>query len=260
MTAPREWNAGAYDRLSSPQFAWGHRVMERVAWRGDEDVLDAGCGSGRLTRALAAKVTAGRVTALDRSFNMTAQTRANVSRVVQADLLALPFRDAFDVIFSTATFHWVLDHQALFSELHGALKPGGWLTAQCGGGPNLDRLHARALRVAATPPYASFFEGWTNPWEFASAETTAERLSRAGFRDVDTWLEETPTTMPDAATYMAFVETVVLRAHLARLPDEPTRQRYLTHLTELAAEDDPPFLLDYWRLNIHARRADRGAR
>ncbi len=108
--SPREWDAATYHRVSEPQHAWGLRVLDRLQLRGGEHVLDAGCGSGRVTHALAerAKAVGGRVVGADRSVQMTRVARTTLAAdtpVVAADLLALPFRRAFDVVFSTATFH-----------------------------------------------------------------------------------------------------------------------------------------------------------
>lgn len=279
--APREWNASAYHHLSAPQFAWGQRVMDRITWRPDGCVLDAGCGSGRLTAELAARVPTGCVVALDRSWNMLVEAQATLGRgeaqadnataddattgserearrphVVQADLLALPFRRVFDVVFSTAVFHWVHDHDALFLQVYAALKPGGLVVAQCGGGPNIARLHERAIALARTDPFAPYFVSWRSPWHYATAQETAARLAHAGFVDVETDLEEAPTDLPDAPTYAAFLTTVILRTHLAYLPDETLRQAFIARMTEASAADERRFFIDYWRLNLRARRPE----
>jgi trans-aconitate 2-methyltransferase len=182
----KEWNAAAYHLLSEPQFLWGMRVLERVSIIGDEHVLDAGCGSGRLTKELAARVPRGCVVACDLSENMArsaAQTLggAGGSRVVCADLSMLPFLAAFDLIFSTAVFHWIRDHDRLFAELRGALRHGGRLEAQCGGGPNLAVVHARGKALSSSPRFREHFQGWRDPWFFTWPEETKARLLRAGF-------------------------------------------------------------------------------
>src|SRR3954462_5800691 len=75
----REWDATSYHRLSNPQYSWGRRVLARVAPRGDETIIDAGCGTGRLTVELAALVPRGRVLAVDLSENMLHQARVTTS-------------------------------------------------------------------------------------------------------------------------------------------------------------------------------------
>ena len=256
-----EWNAEAYHRLSDPQFAWGMRVLARLALRGDERALDVGCGSGRLTAELRARLPRGSVVAADLSANMARAARETLSArapgrapVVVADAAALPFAGAFDLIFSTATFHWVTDHARLFRSLFAALAPGGRLHAQCGGGANLERLHARAAALMRTPPFAPHFAAWRRPWEFADAAVTAERLRAAGFVGVDTGLEPAPVTFGDAAVFREFLATVVLRLHLRALPDAARRDAFLDRLVDLAAADEPPYELDYWRLNLSGTR------
>lgn len=253
----KEWNATAYHVLSEPQFAWGLRVLERVRLTGRECVLDAGCGSGRLTSAIASRLERGFVVGCDLSENMTRAAAKSLggeptSAVVCADLSMLPFRGVFDVIFSTATFHWIRDHDRLFAELHAALGAGGRLEAQCGGGPNLATIHARADALAATEPFGAHFAAWEEPWLFASPEETAQRLERAGFTAIDCWLEHAPTPFADGERFGAFIESVVMRPYLARLPDPGLRREFLDAIITLAARDEPPFTLDYWRLNISA--------
>lgn len=261
----REWNAEAYHRLSEPQYAWGRRVLERLSVRGDETVIDAGCGTARLTVELAAMVPRGRVLAVDLSQNMLrlardtfaaagGSVRAKVN-LVCADSAALPFNRSADGVFSTASFHWVLDHDALFRSIFVALKPGGWLVAQCGGGPNLLGLRRRAEALMQTPEFERFFHGWKAAQNYQDDRATAARLGAAGFRDIATWLHRQDVTFPDAATYREFLQTVTLHADLTRIPDPAVRDRFLDILTEQALAD-PQLGLDYWRLNIYARKPD----
>ena len=173
MSSPpktREWNATDYHRLSGPQVSWGKKVLARVHLRGDEVLMDAGCGTGRLTAELLKHLPRGWVVGVDLSQNMLAGARDYLARdfegkfsLVVADLQYLPFERVFDGIFSTAAFHWVLNHDRLFRSLFRALRPGGWLRAQCGCGPNLARLRKRTDDLAATPKYARYFAAFSEP-------------------------------------------------------------------------------------------------
>jgi len=260
-THAAEWDGRAYHRIGSPQFSWGQQVLARLSLRGDETVMDAGCGTGRLTAELLERVPRGRVIAVDNSESMlqvaSEHLRARFGdRVsfVRADLQTLQMDEAVDVVFSTAAFHWVTDHPRLFQNLYRALKPGGRLVAQCGGGPNIESLLRRASRLMATAPYAPFFGDWAWPWEFADDVTTTERLRTAGFVDVETSLKAAPTLLDGAQEYREFISNVVFLINLKRLPNERLRDQCVAKLTEMAAVDNPPFLLDYWRLNLRGRR------
>lgn len=255
----REWNSAVYHRLSGPQVSWGKKVLSRLRLRGDEVVLDAGCGTGRLTADLLEALPRGRVVGVDLSQNMLGLAREHLAQfgarvsLAACDLLHLPFENQFDGIVSTAAFHWVLDHERLFENLRRALVPGGWLEAQCGGGANLASLRKRADQLAATPEFARFFAGFREPWLYQDEAAAAESLSRAGFVDVETSVEAAPTVLSGAQEYREFVRNIILRQHLENIPSEQGRTEFMEKLTAQAAEDDPPFLLDYWRLNLRGR-------
>ncbi len=257
----REWNAAEYHRLSAPQFQWGQRVLSQLRLRGNEIVLDAGCGTGKLTRLLLENLSNGRVVGLDVSRNMVQHARQNLrpefgnhSEFVAADLLALPFREAFDGIFSTASFHWVLDHDALFRNLYMSLRRGGWLHAQCGGGDNLKRLRERVRSLSQTNEFAPWLGSFPEPWLFSSAEDAAERLRKAGFTNIETGLEPAAFSVATAEEFRAYLRTFVLHRHLELLPDQDHIEAYLQLLAGQCAHDNPPWTLDYWRLNLKARK------
>jgi trans-aconitate 2-methyltransferase len=245
----REWDAATYHRVSGPQLEWAGRVLERLPLRGDETVLDAGCGSGRVTQVLLDRLPRGHVVAVDSAEGMVEHARAALdparTTVFRADLAELELDYPVDAVFSNAVFHWIPDHDALFGRLHAALRPGGVLVAQCGGSGNVARLHAAAREVAADEPYAQHLAGWTGPWNFAGPEETAERLERAGFEEIETWLEPYPVTPDDPRT---FVQTVCLGPHLQRLPEQ-LRSPYLDAVCEGCGTE-----LDYVRLNIDAKK------
>ncbi len=257
----REWNSTAYHRLSKPQVGWGKKVLSRLRLRGSEVVLDAGCGTGRLTAELLEALPKGRVIGIDLSGNMLRLAREHLARfesrvsLAHCDLLHLPFDNVFDGIVSTAAFHWVLDHDRLFAGLYHALVPGGWLEAQCGGGPNITRVRTRANSLAASREFAAYFADFREPWLFQDAESAAETLCHAGFIDVETSVEPALTFLDSAEHYGEFVRNIILRRHLENIPGEFERRRFMARLTEQAAHDDPPFSLDYWRLNLRGRKA-----
>jgi len=248
--ATREWDAATYDRVSGPQLRWGLAVLERLELAGDERVLDAGCGSGRVTERLFERLPRGTVVALDASEAMLEEAARRLaphrSRVelVRADLgEPLPLSSPVDAVLSTAVFHWVPDHDALFRNLAAVLRPGGRLVAQCGGAGNA----ASVLRAARR-----LYDAWVRPENFATPEATRRRLEAAGFVEVETWLHEEPTPFAAGEEIETFLRTVILGPHLEHMPPEA----HDDFVQAVAASLGPRPVIDYVRLNILATRGE----
>lgn len=248
MSEGTGWNATVYHQVSEPQFRWGLEVLAGLTLEGGETVIDAGCGTGRLTAELLKRLPKGRVIALDADAAMLAKARetleAHGDRVtfVHADLGALELDAKADVVFSTATFHWVKDHDALFRGLHRALKPGGRLHAQCGGFGNLREHLATAMRVLG-------IERFDYPTYFATAEDSVAALGRAGFQQARAWLKPAPTPFADAQSFRTFIAHVTLRTVASLLGDGTGA--FLDAVVEASA---PAYTLDYVRLELRAVR------
>jgi trans-aconitate 2-methyltransferase len=250
----QEWNGASYDRISGPQEQMGLPVLARLDLRGDEVVLDAGCGSGRITQALLERLPQGRVIAVDGSPSMAQAARERLGHALAPagpvdvrvlDLLELELPEPVDAILSTATFHWISDHAALFERLHAALRPGGRLVAQCGGEGNIDILRGRVAPLMARDPYAEHFSDWTSPWNYAGPDETRERLLDAGFTEARCWLAPAPVEPEHTREYL---ETIILGPHVKCLP-ERLRERFVDDALAILGE---PVVVDYVRLNIDA--------
>jgi trans-aconitate 2-methyltransferase len=250
-TPSRDWDAASYDRVSDPQLGWALEQLERLPLAGNEVVLDAGCGSGRVTALLADRVPDGGVYAVDVAPSMVEHARAALGEratVLCQDLVELSLPEPVDAVFSNATFHWIHDHDALFAALARTLKPRGRLVAQCGGRGNIDSFRTTADLVAAEEPFAEYFADWQRPWNYATAADTAERLERAGFEDVACWLEPKDVQPEDPG---AFVKTVCLVRHLDPLPAE-LQDEFIDRVLRRCGQ---PLVLKYVRLNMTAGRA-----
>jgi len=240
------WDAATYDETSQPQQAWAADVLARLEGIAeDAAVLDVGCGTGRVTETLLELVPRGRVLAIDASPEMVELARQRLGDRAQVwcqDVLELDLREPVDVIVSTATLHWVTDHDRLWKRLAQALQTGGRFEIQCGGQGNIAGV--REVIEATARNLAPQLVGWS-PWVFAGPEETEQRLREAGFVEPRCWLQDRPTYPQDVAT---FVRTSILAAHLDRLPNEQ-REAFAS---AVVADVHPP--LDYVRLNASAVR------
>ena len=260
MSVNAEWDATRYHRVAQPHAAWGASVIDRLELRGDERVLDAGCGSGRVTAQLLERLPEGHVIAVDNSRSMLDQAQQTLAafapRVsfVEADLLDVDRALAgqtVDVIFSTAVFHWIGDHPRLFAALRRVVRDGGRLVAQCGGGDNLARFMAATDVVAARAPFVKELEGkalWRN---YAWPEETEARLRAAGFSSAEAWLEPSPQTFASAEALGDFARGVVLSAHLTAL-SPALRDQFATQVVSEIYQRENAYALDYVRLNMQA--------
>jgi trans-aconitate 2-methyltransferase len=248
--ATRDWDAGTYDRVSDVQAEWATAVLDRLPLRGDETVLDAGCGSGRVTAMLLERLPRGGVVAVDGAPSMVEHARralAERATVILSDLQELELDEPVDAAFSNAVFHWVPDHARLFARLHDAMKPGARLIAQYGGEGNVAHFHEVASEVAAREPYAPHLGGWEGPWNFTGPDYARATLEAAGFTDVEAWLEPRPMIPPEPRSY---IRVVCLGHHLEALPAE-LHEQYVNDVADLLGD---PLELDYVRLNVAATR------
>lgn len=248
MSSVREWDGASYDRISGPMENLGRDVLARLELAGDETVLDAGCGSGRITEALIERLPRGNAIAVDQSPSMVDAARRRLGpgadvRVV--DLLELDLDEPVDAILSTATFHWIADHDRLFARLRRALRPGGQLVAQCGGEGNITVLRGKVLPLLSQEPYAEHFRDWSPPWNYAGADETQERLIAAGFASARCWLTPAPR---EPEHPREFLSTIVLGPHVQRLPED-LRERFMDDAMQAIGT---PVVVDYVRLNIDA--------
>ena len=244
----REWDATTYDSLPLPHLRWGRRTLERLTFAGDETVLEAGCGTGRDTEALLGTLPRGRVIAIDGSARMLERLRTRLAdrldrvEAIQADLTApLPIAEPADAAFSVATFHWIHDHDTLFADIAHALRPGARFAADCGGEGNVAVVRAAVEDVLGGP---------TDIWHFAGPGQTRERLERAGFTDVDVALVPDPARLEPGEQFHSYLETVVLGAHLDRIPPA----EHAAFVEAVAARLTEP-VVDYVRLSFTATRA-----
>ncbi len=246
----REWDAGTYDRVSTPQQKWARPVVERLSLRGDETVLDAGCGSGRVTEVLLDALPDGSVIAVDGSAAMVEEARDLLGNdrvsYIHADLLDLDLDEEVDAIFSNAVFHWITDHRQLFERLGAALRPGGRIEAQCGGEGNVARFYATVAEVIAEHPEIATHV--VDPPHRRVPGRDRARIPRSclGF-------EEVSCALPSRARCISsreFIRSVCLGAHSELLPEEQ-RGVLLDAVMERLGPDPE---LDYVRLNISARK------
>lgn len=253
-----DWNAVAYDNLSDPMFEWGLAVLNTLQLNGNERVLDAGCGSGRLTEELVARLPRGIVVALDSSPKMLEQARQRLTKFgervefMHTSLQEFELPVAVDGIFSNAVFHWVPDHAIMFRALHRALKPGGWLVAQFGGVGNLAKTLRRAKEVAQLSPFCDHLKEFKAGPHFEDVASTRLRMEDAGFQVSEAKLHTVFPRFERKERYEAFLETVIMRQPMTNLT-ESLRREFLDQISSRTRREEGAYTLDYVRLTVRAK-------
>lgn len=258
------WDAETYDKISDTHEQWARKIILSKNWNGKEIVMDAGCGSGRVTKILAELVPFGKVYGIDNDENMIKKAKENLKayenvNIIQSSLLDINFeilQSKFNVIFSNAVLHWILDHHKVFSNFYDLLFENGQLLIQCGGYGNLQKAISVFDIVKESLEFKDYFSNWKNKWNFAEPSNTTKILKDIGYIDIHVYLEDYPVTFKDKNSYSVYLKTVVLGPYLKYLPSEKQDifiQRII-QLKEKESDDQMLLTLDYQRLNIFASR------
>jgi ubiquinone/menaquinone biosynthesis C-methylase UbiE len=286
------WDAHTYDQVSRlVQYKWGQQVLEWRKWRGDEIVMDAGCGSGLLTKQLAKKVPRGKVYAVDVDSNMIKQAKNNLKSFDNVEISQSNFTDVrlprkMDVIFSNSALHWVQDHRKAFESFWEILKSmntsditnvnvssngnntgrSGQLLIQCGGYGNLQEIIAILERIIHLDQFKEHFTDWKQPWYFAKAEDTNKLLQEIGYENTAVYYSDDCLTLPNRKIYSKFVKTVVMKSYLDHLSSHNDiydidklkdlfLELFLDEVEKYSSTKlNKPWFLDFVRLNIIAHK------
>lgn len=204
-----EFDGKRYAQTSTHQKEWGIRLIEELNLRGDERILDVGCGDGALTAKLAEFVPDGAVTGIDASKGMieTAQTHKSSNLAFQhLDVINLNFNEEFDIVFSNAVLHWVKDHKTLLELLYRALKPSGKLRVSFAGEGNCSTLNNIALEVMGRNEFRDAFSGFEWPWYMPGVDEYSELVNRTPFNKAEVWGENADRYFPDENAMLGWVD------------------------------------------------------
>ena len=289
------WDARTYDQVSRlVQYRWGQQVLEWRKWRGDEIVMDAGCGSGLLTRRLAKRVPRGKVYAVDIDSNMIKRAKNNLQFFDNVEIIQSSFTDIriprkLDVVFSNSALHWIQDHKKVFQKFWEMLHPinvssdnndisissndnnnsesNGQLLIQCGGDGNLQRIISMLERITHLDQFKEYFTDWKQPWYFAKPDDTYKLLQETGYVNARVFSSSDQVILPNRRVYSKFVKTVVLKSyleHLSRDNDHPDIDKlkklfldvFLGEVEKCGNNNSSAsWFLDFVRLNIIAQRS-----
>ena len=224
-----KWDAENYHRVSSIQETWAIELLSKRKWKGNEVLVDAGCGSGRVTKIISNILKEGKIYAIDLDQNMIENAKLNLKDqenviFIKSDLSSVELPEPVDIIFSNAVIHWIKDHYSLFSNFWKLLKRSGELLIQCGGKGNLGTIQPILDLTRKSNAFKGYFQDWEDPWNFASAEETFSTMERVGFKKIETGLTKKIAKFSSFKEYKLFMKTVVMKPYLSYLPSDYNNQ------------------------------------
>ena len=235
-----QWNAADYAAHSAIQLAWARELMTRLDLRGDEHILDVGCGDGKITAELARAVPRGSATGLDASAAMIAYAREKFPalefHVMDARRLQFPLQ--FDLVFSNAALHWVDDHAAFLRGAAAVLQPGGRLIVSCGGKGNGQPVVAALHAVMRRKRWRDYFRQMPLPYFFYAPADYRNWLQDANFRPQSVALTPKDAAYDGLTGLAAWLRTAWL-PYTQRVP-ESERGEFITAVAERYAATHPP--------------------
>jgi trans-aconitate 2-methyltransferase len=220
------WNPADYHQHSSAQQTWARELIEKLRLGGNERVLDLGCGEGKVTADIAARLRGGEVLGLDISPAMVSFAREHYPKELYpnllftvGDMLNLQFEREFDVVFSNAALHWVSDHGRVFSGIRRALRPGGRVLLQMGGKGNAAPVLAIVDEMRTEEPWSEHFRGFSFSYAFYGPEEERRSLEEAGIAPVRVELIRKDLAFDSEEGLAGWIRTTWL-VYLEQLPDE----------------------------------------
>jgi trans-aconitate 2-methyltransferase len=254
------WDPDQYERFERERSAPFFDLLDLVEPCPRGRVVDLGCGTGELTRALHERTRARSTLGLDSSPAMlrrAAEHTGNGLTFELGDIAEWSPSEPVDLIFSNAALHWIDHHDDLFARLTRALSPGGQLAVQVPA--NHDHpSHVVAERVAAEEPFSTALGGYVRGTPVLAPERYAQLLHRLGYGSQHVRLQVYLHVLPEAGAVVDWVKGTLLTDYRRRLPDRVYEDFVERYRELLVAElpDERPYPFSFKRVLLRGRRAE----
>jgi trans-aconitate 2-methyltransferase len=253
------WSPEQYESSSQSQKKWGAELLAMLDVSGDEKVLDIGCGDGRLTALIAQKLPHGKVVGIDSSAEMIALSEKNFPSesfpnlgFMVKDARELNFNEEFDIIFSNACLHWIIDHMPVLRGIRQSLKSGGRMLVQMGGKGNAAKIIEVVEYLIRSPKWAGYFDNFTFPYGFHSPAQYRKWLTGLNFRVDRVELVPKDMVQKNKQGLASWIRTTWL-PYTQAVP-ELLREEFIDELAETYVERNPAW--DDGMIHVHMVRLE----
>jgi len=255
-----EFDGKKYEQASTHQKEWGLKLIEELDLKGNESVLDLGCGDGALTCMIAERLPDGQALGIDASQGMidTAMPKATANldfKLLDIDNLA--FEEKFDIIFSNATLHWVKDHRKLLRNVQRALRPGGRVRFDFAGDGNCINFFAIIKEAIALDRFVAAFNGFEWPWYMPTVEAYSTLAKESGLHSVKVWSGIADRYFSDKETMIRWIDQPSIVPFLPRLTESernPFRNYVVEHMVKRTLQPDGTCFETFRRINLAAEK------
>jgi trans-aconitate methyltransferase len=247
-----KWNAELYDDKHSFVFQYGESVLELLAVKPSERILDLGCGTGDLANQM--QQLGAEVVGIDASPDMVAKAKSKFPGLdfSVVDATSFYFDEPFDAVFTNATLHWIKNADAVIQNVYNSLKPGGRFVGEFGGKGNNQSMMAAAEAVLKKHGYLK--GDFVLPWYYPSTAEYATKLEAGGFRVTYATHFDRPTLLQDGRDGMIKWFNMFGASIFGQIPanELPQILNEITDLLQPTAEIDGQWYADYKRLRFIA--------
>ncbi|RJS86448.1 class I SAM-dependent methyltransferase [Methanophagales archaeon] len=255
-----QFDGKKYEKTSHCQSEWGNELIAELNLKGNEAILDLGCGNGFTTKELAERVPHGKVVGIDSSSSMLEAAKAHKTanmELLLLDINEMAFDNEFDVVFSNAAHHWVLDHEKLLKNIYNALKPNGFMRIQFAGDGNCPNLIEVLREVMELPEFVTSFKRFIWPWYMIKPEEYEKLLSHTEFRNYKVWGENKDRYFSDDQSMIGWIEEPSIVPFLAVLPENlkmRVRDTVVGRMIERTKQRDGTYFETFRRINVYAEK------
>jgi len=254
-----QWNAVEYSKSSAIQQQWARELIHKLELKGNEQVLDIGCGDGKVTAEIASYVPNGFVLGIDNSEEMIKLSQSKYPhdaftnlRFQKEDARSLPFKNEFDIVFSNAALHWILDHRPVLRGISASLKRGGKILLQMGGKGGATEVITLFEKQIATPEWCEYFQDFSFPYGFYSPDEYHEWLREAGLQEIRAELIEKDMSHSGRIGFESWIRTTWL-PYTQRVP-EIKRNMFIAQIAD--AYLDTHSIDESGKVHVHIMRLE----
>jgi len=256
-----EFDAEKYKKASTHQKEWGKKLIAELELKGNERILDIGCGDGAITAQLVELVPNGLVVGIDVSQSMIESAQKNYKvenlRFDLMDINTINFQDEFDIVFSNATLHWVKDHNKLLANVYKSLRPGGILRFNFAANGNCSTFFKVVRKIMANRKYADYFNYFDWPWFMPTIEEYEKLLDKSNFREEKVWDENADRFFPDKDAMIGWIDQPSIVPFLKCVDDadkQSFRDAVVEQMVAETIQPDGTCFETFRRVNVFAKK------